>query len=175
MVRRDKRVIVRRIWVGVTKFGSKLWGWIVNVDNWVEVFKGLRPWSIVFFSVFVVIYLLNDISGQVPQALHINFAELSAILGGLVFTGATLYREDIENRKRLMNVAKLFIIATFLFLIFFVFFIPIKDVNIDPFDFSRGGFGNTIIFWLAALGIYGGSVFFASALVNLIISLRKIT
>jgi len=153
------------------KFIRKLWDEVTNIDSWIEASK---PWFVLLLMTFVAIYLIYDILGKVPEALHINLVMLSATLGGLVFAGASLNRKSDGNRKRMLNVAKKFIIATFLFIIFCLFFILIKDANIDPFDFSKGGFGYTIIFWVAALGIYGGSYFFALALVDFIISLRNI-
>lgn len=161
---------MRKLWGGVTKSLKKLQGWVVNIDNWIEMF---RPGSILLLFATISIYLIFDILGKVPEALHINLVMLSATLGGLVFAGASFTRRGTEDRKRLMNVAKTFIIATFLFIIFFIFFTFIKDMNIDPFSFE-GGVVNTVLFWLAALGIYGGSYFFARALVDFIISLRKI-
>jgi len=153
------------------KFIKKLWGEVTNIDSWIEASK---PWFVLLLTIFLTIYLIYDILGKVPEALHINLVMLSATLGGLVFAGASLTRKSDENRKRMLNVAKKFIIATFLFIIFFLVFVLIKDANIDPFDFSKGGVGYTIIFWLSALGIYGGSYFFALALVDFVISLRKI-
>ena len=172
MEKRNKST--KRWWDRVAKFVSKLWSWIVNIDNWIEAF---RPVFVAIFMAAITIYLIYDILGKVPTALHVNFVMLSATLGGLVFAGASLYnKEDIENRKRLMNVAKKFIIATFFFLIFFVFFIFIKDVNVALFslDFYKNNLGYAIVFWLAALGIYGGSGFFAFALVEFIVALRKL-
>lgn len=171
MARKDKCKFIRKLRGGVPRFFKKLWGWVVNIDNWIEMF---RPGFILFLFAMISIYLIYDILGKVPEALHINLPILSATLGGLVFAGASFIRKGTADRKRLMNVAKMFIIATFLFIIFFIFFTFIKDMNVDPFSFE-GGVVNTILFWLAALGIYGGSYFFARALVDFIISLRKIS
>jgi len=162
---------IRKLWGGVTKFVKTLWGWVVNIDNWIEMFK---PGFILLLFAMISIYLIYDILGKVPQALHINLVILSATLGGLVFAGASFIGKGTADRKRLMNVAKMFIIATFLYIIFFIFFTFIQDKNINAFSFE-GGVVNTILFWLAALGIYGGSYFFACALVDFIISLRKIS
>ncbi|MFC1906698.1 hypothetical protein ACFLW8_01240 [Chloroflexota bacterium] len=125
----------------------------------------------------ITIYIIFGILGNVPEALHVNFVMLSATLGGLVFTGASLYVGDIENKKRFMSVAKKFVMATFLFLIFFVFFIFVKDVNVEPFslNFYKEHFSHAIVFWLADVGIYGGSGIFALAFVDFIVALRKIT
>jgi hypothetical protein len=56
-----------------------------------------------------VLYLILDISGKVPEAIHINFVMVSATLGGLVFAGAK-FTEDNKDRKPLMTIAKKFII-----------------------------------------------------------------
>ena len=169
--RGNKCKFIRKLWGGVTKSLKKLRGWVVNIDNWIEMF---RPGSISLLFAAISIYLIFDILGKVPEALHINLVMLSATLGGLVFAGASFTRKGTVDRKRLMNVAKMFIIATFLYIIFFVFFTFIQDKNVSAFSFE-GGVVNTILFWLASLGIYGGSYFFARALVDFIISLRKIS
>lgn len=155
---------------------GKLWQWLKSIDSWVQLFKESRQWVILFLSVCIVVYLLKDIAGQVSSALHINLVELSATLGGLVFTGASFTRKGTPSRKSLMMVAKLFITSAFLFIIFYFLFTLIQDVNFtNAFDFSKDKVGITLTLWLAIIGIYGGSAFFASALVNLIICLRKIT
>ena len=73
-----------------------------------------------------------------------NLVMVSSTLGGLVFASAAFIGKDkdSESRKLLMNVAKKFIIATFLCIIFFVFFTFIRDVSIDTskLDFSKEGF-----------------------------------
>ena len=166
--------LIRKLWGGVTKFVKTVWCGVANIDRWILGFR----WGFgIIFMTFVAIYLIFDVIGKVPEALHINLVMVSATLGGLVFAGASFISKDSEDRKLLMNVAKKFIIATFLFIIFFVFFIFIKDVDVAPFslDFYRQDLGYAFLFWLAALGIYGGSGFFAFALVDFIISLRKIT
>jgi len=153
---------------------KKLWYWLINIDNWIEA---SRPGFIPFFMAAITIYIIYDILGKVLEALHVNFVLLSATLGGLVFAGASLYGGDIENKKRFMNVAKKFVMATFLFLIFFVFFIFIKDANVEPLslDFYKENLGYAIVFWLVSVGIYGGSGIFALAFVDFIVALRKIT
>ncbi|MFA5315853.1 MAG: hypothetical protein WC369_00305 [Dehalococcoidales bacterium] len=162
----------------VIEFFKKVFRWIKN-ENWIESLQSTVKAYAPVSSVFVALYLMFDISGKVPVALHINLVTLSATLGGLVFTGASFISKDgkdIENRKPLMNCAKQFIIATFLFFVFYVFFTFIKDMNINPlgFDFSKDGLARGFLFWVAALGIYGGSCYFTLALVNLMFSLKKI-
>ena len=157
--------------VKVIGFIKKVWKWIAN-ENWINTLESIATPFALILSSFVVLYLLFDILGKVPEALHINLVMLSATLGGLVFAGASFTRS--EGRKLLMNVAKKFIVATFLFLIFFVFFTLIGDKNIAPFslDFYKNNLAYAILFWIAAVGLYGGSIYFTLALVNLMFSLK---
>ncbi len=163
--------------VKVAGFIKKVWRWIANED-WIKSLELLSKALAPTLSIFITLYLVFDILGKVPEALHINLVMLSATLGGLVFAGASFINKekDSECRKQLLDVAKKFIIATFLFLIFFVFFTFIQDMNIAlfKFDFSREGFVRGVLFGIAALGLYGGSIYFTLALVNLIFSLKTI-
>ena len=159
--------------VKVIGFIKKVWGWIANED-WINILESIATPFALILSLFVVLYLLFDILGKVPEALHINLVMVSATLGGLVFAGASFTPKGSDGRKLLMNVAKKFIVATFLFLIFFIFFVFIGDKNVAPFslDFYKNNSGYAIMFWIAAVGLYGGSIYFTLALVNLMFSLK---
>ncbi len=164
---------IKKNWSYILVLTKIVWKWIKDED-WIDYLERLSKSFAGILSIFVVLYLLFDISSRVPEAIHIDFVMISATLGGLVFTGASLLNNKNEqNKKRFLNIAKKFIIATFLFFIFVVFFTLIQDKNIKPFSFEAGVF-NTILFWIAAVGIYGGSYFFSLALMDLIVSLRKI-
>lgn len=157
----------------VVQFVGKVWRWIANED-WINLLESIvKPYAPVL-SIFITIYLVFDIVGKVPNALHVNLVMVSATLGGLVFAGASFTPKNSESRKLLMNVAKKFIVATFLFLIFFIFFTFIGDKNVAPFslDFYKNNLVYAILFWITAVGLYGGSIYFTLALVNLMFSLK---
>ena len=150
--------------IGALKaFIKRLWNGIKNFDAWIET---LRPGVSIFLSMIIVFYIILDIVGKVPQALHTNLAVISATLGGLILAGALFSSPDEQMRRRLMGVAKRFVLATFLFLIFFFCFSVTEAIGVVPFtlEISIKGMAGAALFWFSVVGIYGGSYVFASAL-----------
>jgi len=161
MVRKDK-----------CKFISKLWGEVANKEKWIP---GLKAVSVGLLMTFITIYLILDIVGKVPVALHINLVMLSATLGGLVFAGASFTRKQ-DFKKQMMAIAKLFIWATVLLMIFYFVFSGIADKNIEPFKPpTADSYVIFLLWWVAAAGIYGGSYLFSYALLKFALILRKLS
>lgn len=146
---------------------------ILNID---ALIAWLEQPSKILLSIGIVFYIILDIVGEIPSALHVNLVILSAIFGGLVLTGALFKRSPEDTQHRLLGIAKLFILSTALLLLFYIFYGLVELLHVDPWsiEFSVMGALRAVFFWIIVAGIFGGTYIFSYALIDLIILLRQI-
>ena len=132
----------------------------------------LRPSATLFLFGFISSYGVINYGGHIPAPLNIDFIILSATLGGLVLTAASLKKIKDSWQKQLTNIAKLFILAAFLFIIFVTFYSLLNLTNFKPQDWQPSNlywWETQILFVIfIAGGILGGAYAFSKALVDLV-------
>jgi hypothetical protein len=138
---------------------------IKSMNFWIKLVEAFGLPFANLFAALIVIFIIMDIEGEVAAALRVGFVILSATLGGLTLTAAGVFRDSpITIRRGLIEAAKKFIFATALFLIFSVGFAIAENLKVDPYRFGASSF----IFWLSAIGIYGGAYTFSFGLIELL-------
>lgn len=128
-------------------------------------------------SMPIFFYLLISPQQPITPKMDFNIIMLSATLGGLVLAGALFRGSSQQIRGRLIGVARKFIFATALFLIFtfFIFLVELLGgIDLNSFEPSIINAVRCFSFWIAAIGFYVGVFVFAIALIDLLLTLRYI-
>jgi hypothetical protein len=100
---------------------------------------------------------------------------ISATFGGLVLAAASFQEKD-DFRNQLFQVAKKFILATVLLIIFFVTYKIFDSIKFDPskFEPSWDWLTKEIVFFaFIVCGMFGGVYSFSIAVIDLLDLLRK--
>jgi len=128
---------------------------------------------LVSFMILVLVFyiLLGDsrvlLDGSrviVPPVLQFNIIIVSATLGGLVLTAATIPRDKRGEYRELLSVAQKLIVATILF-VFSTALLFFSELT------TTINWLYNICFWLTALCFFPGVILFALGIIDLIIAL----
>ena len=131
-----------------------------------------------FGGLLLSIYLLlgNSIA-VIPPVLQFSIIPVTAVLGGLVISGANYSDITTESRSELLRVAQNLIVATIAFIVFAVlFFLSNIGESIDPNQIPTTQLEWTkfVLFWIALLLFVSGTFLFVVGIINLAIGLNNL-
>jgi hypothetical protein len=109
--------------------------------------------------------------------MQFSIIPITAVLGGLVISGAHYSKIDSECRADLLRVSQNLIVSTILF-IFFAVFLVVASVgtNVDPNQLPETQLGwiKLIFYWIALLLFILGTSMFVIGVINLLKGLNKL-
>lgn len=149
------------------------WKSLILLDVWIGIIR--QPFILLLFSLVVTYQVLN-IVGQVKSPLSMDLTMLSATFGILVLAAAAFQKADSKLRKKLMPIAKYFILAAFLLIVFNVTYSILSSMKFDPSQFRLNyeWIISELMYILLVLGgMFGGAYSFSTALIDLIILLKE--
>ncbi len=145
-----------------------------RMDYWIDI---LKPGATIFLFAFATLYVLLTIVNTTISK-PIDFVVVSATLGGLVLAAGAFQSINKPLKERLFQIARLFILATFLLLVFYIMYTVLSSASPDfnPTNYANIDYKwviNEIIFVIAVIGLFGGTYSFSKAIIDLVASLGK--
>ena len=144
-----------------------------SLNDWLAI---LRMPAILILFPLIVLYVLTHAYMKTKMPFNIDFIVLSTALGGLVLAAGEFAVKDNPNKPQLIKIAKYFIFAVVLFILFTLTIMVITLLNFNPNvpELTYKWIITEIIFVLFGMGgIFGGSFLFSMAIIDLVISLRN--
>ena len=147
-----------------------------SVWGWAQVVCEILSVGVV--AVLLCFYLVKK-QGQPnsPGVGDFSVVVTAVALGALMITAANSSRISNRIRERALMAGQKLILAGILLALFSVFFMVYSSVGaIDPntLDFSLGGWGRGVPFWLTELSLVIGSMLFAAGIVEVAFLLREV-
>jgi len=147
-------------------------------DMFNTVIEDYRLFITIFLATPMVFYvLLSGVVKEVPPALNVSVIMVSATLGGLILAGTLNRRSADSIYYKLLSVARRFILATVLFLIFNATYFSIEligGIDYKTFEFSTIGAVRALFWWFTVLVFYIAVYIFTLSLIDVVIVLRNI-
>lgn len=145
-----------------------------SLDDWIEV---LKPGAILLLFSFTSAYILLESARKLTPA--VDFVMLPATLGGLTLAASAFQNISERLKNPLLQIAKLFILATFFTLLFYIAYVLLSATpDFNPNHYTNIDYrwiANEIIFYIVVIGLFGGAYTFSKAIVDLVALLRKDT
>jgi len=132
----------------------------------------LKPGAVLFLFDFISLYLVTSLTESNPK---LDFVIISATFGGLVLAAAS-FQKDPEIRGRLMQVAKLFILATVLLIVFIATdsLLELAQFNPSQFECTLDWILKEAVFLVFVVGGMALGVWsFSQAIIDLLDWFRK--
>lgn len=151
------------------------------LDYSFKVLENFQWGFVIILTSLISAYFILSIAEELPSMLIVSLPAISASLGGLTLTAASLFKKSSENGIGkeyidLISVAKKLIFATVLLLIFYFSFswTYVNPVEWRKFDLSLDGFVRGLIFWISSLSLVLGSLQLSDGLVSLSVFLLRL-
>lgn len=147
-----------------TKFDWK------SADGWIS---RLKLGAVLFLFSFISMYLLISIAAP-KNSLHLDFVIISATFGGLVLAAAS-FQQKGDFQSQLFQVAKKFILATVLLIMFLATYKVLDSIEFDPstFELSLDWLTKELVFLaFVVCTMFGGVYSFSKAVIDLLDLLR---